>query len=55
MTLIAIVFWLSVGLIVYAHAGYPVLLGLLAWARQLAPGAVRRPPPPDLAPDLVPQ
>jgi glycosyltransferase involved in cell wall biosynthesis len=31
--LVAIVFWLSVGLIVYAHVGYPILLGLLAWAR----------------------
>jgi cellulose synthase/poly-beta-1,6-N-acetylglucosamine synthase-like glycosyltransferase len=44
--LLAIVFWLSVGLIVYAHAGYPVLLGLLAWLR--GRGSVRRPRP---APD----
>ncbi|MGH2884522.1 MAG: glycosyltransferase family 2 protein, partial [Solirubrobacteraceae bacterium] len=33
MTIVAIVFWLSVGLIVYAHVGYPVLLGLLAALR----------------------
>ena len=33
MTIVAIVFWLSIGLIVYAHAGYPVLLGLLAALR----------------------
>ncbi len=46
MILLAIVFWLSIGLIVYAHAGYPVLLGLLAFARQHAPGVVRRPRPP---------
>ncbi len=46
MILLAIVFWLSVGLIVYAHAGYPVLLGLLAWLR--GRGSARRPRP---APD----
>ena len=40
MTIVAIVFWLSVGLIVYAHAGYPVLLGLLAALR--GRGAARR-------------
>jgi cellulose synthase/poly-beta-1,6-N-acetylglucosamine synthase-like glycosyltransferase len=33
MTVVAIVFWVSVGLILYAHAGYPLLLGLLARAR----------------------
>jgi glycosyltransferase involved in cell wall biosynthesis len=44
--LLAIVFWLSVGLILYAHAGYPVLLGLLAWVRQHVRGANRRPRPP---------
>jgi glycosyltransferase involved in cell wall biosynthesis len=33
MTLVAIVFWVSVGLVLYAHVGYPVLLGLLAWLR----------------------
>ncbi|HTX08043.1 MAG TPA: glycosyltransferase [Solirubrobacteraceae bacterium] len=37
MTLVAIVFWASIGLILYAHAGYPVLLGLLAWLRRRAP------------------
>ncbi len=46
MTLLAIVFWLSVGLIVYAHAGYPVLLGLLAWVRQHLRGPNRRARPP---------
>ena len=48
MTIVAIVFWLSVGLIVYAHAGYPVLLGLLAAVRDHGPGARRRTRP---APD----
>ena len=48
MTVVAIVFWLSVGLILYAHAGYPVLLGLLACGAWLAPGARRRARP---APD----
>ena len=37
MTVVAIVFWASVGLILYAHAGYPVLLGLLAWLRRRRP------------------
>ena len=42
MTVVAIVFWVSVGLVLYAHVGYPVLLGLLAWLR--APGPGSRPP-----------
>ncbi len=46
MTLLAIVFWVSVGLIVYAHAGYPVLLGLLAWVRQHLRGPSRHARPP---------
>jgi cellulose synthase/poly-beta-1,6-N-acetylglucosamine synthase-like glycosyltransferase len=33
MTIVAIVFWLSIGLIVYAHAGYPIVLGLIAALR----------------------
>jgi cellulose synthase/poly-beta-1,6-N-acetylglucosamine synthase-like glycosyltransferase len=33
LTVVAIVFWVSVGLIGYAHAGYPLLLGLLARLR----------------------
>jgi cellulose synthase/poly-beta-1,6-N-acetylglucosamine synthase-like glycosyltransferase len=37
LTVVAIVFWVSVGLILYAHAGYPVLLGLLAWLRRRRP------------------
>jgi cellulose synthase/poly-beta-1,6-N-acetylglucosamine synthase-like glycosyltransferase len=37
MTVVAIVFWASVGLILYAHIGYPVLLGLLAWLRDRSP------------------
>ena len=46
MILLAIVFWLSVGLVVYAHAGYPVLLGLLAGRGSVRParsGARARP------------
>jgi cellulose synthase/poly-beta-1,6-N-acetylglucosamine synthase-like glycosyltransferase len=31
VTVIAILFWASIGLVLYAHIGYPVLLGLLAW------------------------
>ena len=33
VTVVAIVFWVSVGLVLYAHAGYPLLLGLLAAIR----------------------
>jgi cellulose synthase/poly-beta-1,6-N-acetylglucosamine synthase-like glycosyltransferase len=33
VTVVAIVFWVSVGLVLYAHVGYPVVLGLLAWVR----------------------
>ena len=39
MTVVAIVFWASVGLIIYAHAGYPLLLGLLASFRGRTPRA----------------
>jgi cellulose synthase/poly-beta-1,6-N-acetylglucosamine synthase-like glycosyltransferase len=45
MTALAIVFWISVGLLAYAHAGYPVLLVALARLR-------RRPAPP--APATLP-
>jgi cellulose synthase/poly-beta-1,6-N-acetylglucosamine synthase-like glycosyltransferase len=37
VTVVAIVFWASVGLILYAHAGYPLLLGLLASLRGRTP------------------
>ena len=47
MTALAIAFWTSVGLLIYAHIGYPVLLWLLA---QLAgteqePAELAQPPP----------
>jgi cellulose synthase/poly-beta-1,6-N-acetylglucosamine synthase-like glycosyltransferase len=48
VTLVAILFWASVGLILYAHAGYPVLLGLLAWLRRRRPRV--RPLPDDELP-----
>ena len=41
MTLLAIAFWISVGLLVYTHLGYPLLLWLLALLR----GAESDPPP----------
>jgi cellulose synthase/poly-beta-1,6-N-acetylglucosamine synthase-like glycosyltransferase len=44
VTVLAIVFWVSAGLIMYAHVGYPVLLGLLARLRARAP---QRPSPPE--------
>jgi cellulose synthase/poly-beta-1,6-N-acetylglucosamine synthase-like glycosyltransferase len=34
VTALAIVFWISVGLLVYTHAGYPVLLALLSRLRR---------------------
>jgi len=34
---LAIVFWCSLGLLVYTHAGYPLVLGLLARLRRTAP------------------
>ena len=37
MIVLVIVFWVSVALILYAHLGYPVLLGLLAWLRDRTP------------------
>jgi glycosyltransferase involved in cell wall biosynthesis len=40
MTVVAIVFWVSVGLLVYTHLGYPALLGVLAPVRRAA--AARR-------------
>jgi glycosyltransferase involved in cell wall biosynthesis len=42
MTVVAIVFWASVGLILYAHAGYPALLGLLASLRGRGAGVGER-------------
>jgi cellulose synthase/poly-beta-1,6-N-acetylglucosamine synthase-like glycosyltransferase len=42
VTVVAIVFWVSVGLVLYAHVGYPVLLGLLAWVRARGPGSRAR-------------
>ena len=50
MTVIAIVFWGSVGLILYAHAGYPLLLGLLASLRGRTPRARTRAFPDDELP-----
>jgi cellulose synthase/poly-beta-1,6-N-acetylglucosamine synthase-like glycosyltransferase len=37
VTVVAIVFWVSAGLILYAHVGYPALLGVLARLRARAP------------------
>jgi cellulose synthase/poly-beta-1,6-N-acetylglucosamine synthase-like glycosyltransferase len=49
VTALAIVFWVCVGLIVYAHAGYPLLLALLASLR-----GRRRPRPPGGAEGRLP-
>jgi cellulose synthase/poly-beta-1,6-N-acetylglucosamine synthase-like glycosyltransferase len=50
VTVVAIVFWASVGLILYAHAGYPLLLGLLASLRGRTPRARARTLPDDELP-----
>ena len=39
MTVVAIVFWVSVGLLLYTHLGYPALLGALAPLRRRKPAA----------------
>jgi glycosyltransferase involved in cell wall biosynthesis len=51
VTVVAIVFWVSIGLVLYAHAGYPVLLGLMAWLRARTPESrtrTRQPPDDEL-------
>jgi len=50
--IVAIVFWLSIGLVLYAHVGYPILLGLAAAVR--GRGATRRdrPAPDDQLPTV---
>jgi cellulose synthase/poly-beta-1,6-N-acetylglucosamine synthase-like glycosyltransferase len=45
MTALAIVFWVSVGLLVYAHLGYPLVLWALAGGRR--DRGERNGPPPD--------
>jgi cellulose synthase/poly-beta-1,6-N-acetylglucosamine synthase-like glycosyltransferase len=46
MTAVAIAFWLAAGLIVYTHAGYPVVLRLIAAARGRRPVAAGAEPEP---------
>src|SRR5918994_1167134 len=53
-----VIFWLSVGLIVYVYAGYPVLLGVWAYvttlaSRRRAPDDRERPGPGPLPPVTV--
>ena len=45
MTAVAIIFWVSAGLIVYAHAGYPLLLALIARLYRREAGAAAESPP----------
>jgi glycosyltransferase involved in cell wall biosynthesis len=48
VTVLAIIFWISAGLLVYTHAGYPLLLSLLArlrGPRVAVPGGGEPPPP----------
>ncbi len=46
MTLVAALFWVSVGLLVYTHFGYPALLWLLARARGVDEAATQAAEPP---------
>jgi cellulose synthase/poly-beta-1,6-N-acetylglucosamine synthase-like glycosyltransferase len=50
LTVVAIVFWAAIGLIGYAHVGYPVLLGLLAGLRGRRARPLPRPLPDDELP-----
>ena len=52
MIIVAIVFWLSIGLVVYAHVGYPVLLGLMAAVRGRGASRRDRPAPDDQLPSV---
>ena len=52
MIIVAIVFWLSIGLVVYAHVGYPVLLGLMAAVRGRGASRRDRPAPDDELPSV---
>ena len=42
MTALAVLFWLSAGLLIYAHVGYPLLLWLLARLKHTGPRAFVR-------------
>lgn len=46
MTAVAIAFWTAVGLLLYTHVGYPLLLWALARGRRPAPPATEAEPPP---------
>jgi len=50
--IVAIIFWLSIGLVVYAHVGYPVLLGLMAAVRGRGASRRDRPAPDDQLPSV---
>ncbi len=45
MTLLAVLFWVSVGLLLYTHLGYPAMLWLLARGRGDAAAEPPEPPP----------
>ena len=46
VTVLAILFWVCVGLLVYTHVGYPLAAGAARAAAACAAGRGRRPPPP---------
>jgi cellulose synthase/poly-beta-1,6-N-acetylglucosamine synthase-like glycosyltransferase len=46
VTILAIAFWISAGLLVYTHLGYPALLWLLARLRRAEDDAAQMAPPP---------
>jgi glycosyltransferase involved in cell wall biosynthesis len=54
MTALVIVFWVSVGLLVYAHVGYALLLALLARVLRRRSGTAAHAPPPPTVSVIVP-
>ncbi|HUA04402.1 MAG TPA: glycosyltransferase [Solirubrobacteraceae bacterium] len=52
MIIVAIIFWLSIGLVLYAHVGYPILLGLVAAIRGRGATRRERPSPDDQLPSV---
>jgi len=50
--IVAIIFWLSIGLVLYAHVGYPILLGLVAAIRGRGATRRERPSPDDQLPSV---
>ena len=53
MTLLAVLFWVSVGLLLYTHLGYPAMLWLLARGRRVDDVVAELPEPPPIVSLIV--